>query len=91
MDNDRSDRPVLKSKTSDLTLCDFAFLPTLKGKLKKSITLTWLNEDRNQPKLFVLIIHPFILFNQSVPVAPGDFKIKSHIRTAARHTSLLTK
>ena len=50
MDNDRSGRPVLKSKTSDPTLCDFVFLPTLKGKLKLSIILTWLNEDRNQPK-----------------------------------------
>ena len=39
------------------------------------------------------IIHPILLSNQSVPVAPGDLKIikKKHIRTAARHTSLLTK
>ena len=42
--------------------------------------------------IFVIIIHPILLSNQSAPVAPGDFKIKSHIRrTAARHTSLLTK
>ena len=37
------------------------------------------------------IIQPILLSNQSAPVAPGDFKIKIHIRTAARHTSLLTK
>ena len=41
--------------------------------------------------VFDIIIHPILLSNQSAPVAPGDFKIKSHIRTAARHTSLLTK
>ena len=39
----------------------------------------------------MIIIHPILLSNQSAPVASGDFKIKSHIRTAARHTSLLTK
>ena len=38
-----------------------------------------------------LIIHPILLSNQSAPIASGDFKIKSHIRTAARHTSLLIK
>ena len=35
-----------------------------------------------------IIIHPILLSNQSAPVAPGDFKIKSHIHSAASHISL---
>ena len=35
--------------------------------------------------------NPILLSNQSAPVAPGDFKIKSQYRTAARQTSLQTK
>ena len=45
----------------------------------------------NYIEIKTIIIHHILLSNQSAHVAPGDFKIKSHIRTAARHTSLLIK
>ena len=38
-----------------------------------------------------LIIYPILLSNQSVPIAPGDRKIKCHICTAAQPADLLTK
>ena len=34
MDNDTCGHPVLKVKTSDVTLCDFTFLPKLKDEMK---------------------------------------------------------
>ena len=51
----------------------------------------WALQGSGIAGIHTFIIHPILLSNQSAPVAPGDFKIKSHIRTAARHTSLLTK
>ena len=41
--------------------------------------------------VYIIIIHPILLSNQNVPVAPGDFKIKSHIRTAVRQAKQLTQ
>ena len=40
-----------------------------------------------------IIIHPMLLYNQSAPVTrapvtPDDLKIKSHIRSVARHDNV---
>ena len=59
-------------------------------KSKNMVFVKCISIEEKQ-KIKHIIIHPILLSNQSAPVAPGDLKIKSHIRTAARHTSLLTK
>ena len=52
------------------------------------------HREKDYPFLLVNILFyrtSYLTIESECPFAPGDFKIKSHIRTEARHTEHLTR